>query len=356
MTPLLPILLAQIAREGPMTLAEYMAACLHHPAYGYYSTRDPLGADGDFVTAPEISQMFGELLGLALAQAWIDQGRPKDAVLAELGPGRGTLMADVMRATRTVPGFHNAMRLHFVEASPALREVQRETLKNYDLQFVDSAADLPLGPLFLIANEFFDALPIRAFQRSTEGWDEWRVGGDDSNKRLCLGLHPLGPVAAIAHREADTKPGEVVELCPAAEAIASEIGSRIAAQGGLALIIDYGTTESRGATFQAVRQHQKVDPFDHPGDADLTAHVAFGPILRAAAPAAGFGPVNQGPFLERLGIGHRAEVLAQNLHAPALDQHKAALRRLTQPDEMGTLFKVIGLTPPRAPPPPGLTP
>ena len=352
MTPLTPILLAQIAREGPMTLADYMTACLHHPQHGYYSTRDPLGAGGDFTTAPEISQMFGELLGLSLAQAWMDQGAPAGAVLAELGPGRGTLMADILRATRSVPGFHASTRLCLVEASPALRAVQRDKLAGHDPQFFASVGDLPSGPLFLVANEFFDALPIRAFQRSPTGWDEWRVGAPED--RLVLGRHPMGEIAALAEPFATSEPGDVVELCPAGEAISAEIGRRIAGEGGAALIIDYGATDRREPSFQAVRRHQKVDPLDYPGDSDLTAHVSFDALLRASAPAHGFGPTEQGLFLERLGLSARADVLARSLAGDALSAHRQAQRRLTDEAEMGSLFKVIGLVPNGIQPPPGL--
>ena len=354
MTPLTPLLLAQIDREGPMTLADYMAMCLHHPEHGYYSTRNPLGERGDFITAPEISQMFGELLGLALAQAWLDQCAPRQAVLAELGPGRGTLMTDLLRATRSVPGFHDSMQVCLVEASPALREVQRKTLEGYRIRFCDTVGDLPDAPLFLIANEFFDALPIRAFQRTENAWAEWRVG--TQHGKLMIGLHPMSAFAALADRLGDTRPGDVVELCPAGEAIASEIGRRISDHGGAALIVDYGALESREATFQAVRRHEKVDPLAYPGDSDLTAHVAFGPLMRAAQPACSYGPMDQGAYLMQLGIGARADALAARLSGPVLAEHRAAQRRLTAPEEMGTLFKVIGFAPDGAPPPPGLDP
>ncbi|MBF9034195.1 class I SAM-dependent methyltransferase [Rhodobacterales bacterium HKCCE2091] len=354
MTPLGDILARQVARTGPLSLAEYMTACLHHPDHGYYATRDPLGAAGDFTTAPEISQMFGELLGLALAQAWLDQGAPAPFVLAELGPGRGTLMADLLRATARVPGFHAGMTLCLVESSPVLRARQADTLAGHAPGVHDGIADLPEAPLFLVANEFFDALPVRQFQRVAEGWRERVVGLKDG--RLSIGLAPPAPVAALDHRLADTEPGQVVETCAPAEAIAAEIGRRIAAHGGAALIVDYGERTSIGDTFQAVRGHAHADPFAEPGAADLTAHVAFGPILSAAEPAAGHGPVPQGIVLERLGIAARADALAARLGGPARDQHLAALRRLTHPDEMGNLFKVIGLTPTGAPPPPGLEP
>ena len=329
-----------------MPLADYMAECLHDPEFGYYATRDPLGRQGDFITAPEVSQMFGELLGLWMAQVWMDQGSPR-AVLAELGPGRGTLMADVLRATRGVPGFHDAMEVHLVEASPVLRAVQAEAVPG--AVFHDSIADLPEAPLFLIANEFFDALPIRQFQMSDAGnWQERQIGAD--GERLIWGLAPPAPLS-VGDGYA---PGMIVETCAPGEAIAQEIGRRVSEHGGAALIVDYGDVESVGDTFQALKGHAFSDPLETPGEADLTAHVAFGPLARAAAPARAHGPVGQGLFLERLGITARAQALARGLSGAALEDHIAAHRRLTHPEEMGTLFKVMALTPEGAPVPPAL--
>nr|WP_255599374.1 SAM-dependent methyltransferase [Hasllibacter sp. MH4015] len=333
-----------------MPVADYMAECLFDPRDGYYATRDPLGRGGDFITAPEISQMFGEVIGLWLAQVWMDQGQP-DGVLAELGPGRGTLMADILRATRAVPGFHDAMALHLVEVSPVLRAAQAETLKGHDPSFHDSLADLPEGPLFVVANEFFDALPIRQFQMSEAGdWQERQVGARDG--ALIWGLAPPAPLDV----RDGFKPGMIVETCKPAEAMAEELGRRIASHGGAALIVDYGDAESAGDTFQAMAGHAYADPLANPGQADLTAHVAFGPLARAAAPARASTLVPQGVFLERLGITDRAQVLARGLQGAALDAHIAAHRRLTHPGEMGTLFKVMALSPPDAAPPPALEP
>ncbi|WP_439139174.1 class I SAM-dependent methyltransferase [Roseicyclus sp.] len=347
-------LIARIARLGPLSVADYMTECLLHPTDGYYTTRDPLGRAGDFITAPEISQMFGELLGLWLAQVWMDQGAPSPFVLAELGPGRGTLMTDALRATRVVPGFHAAMRLHLVEASPKLRAVQGDRLAAYAPVFADGLADLPAGPLFLIANEFFDALPIRQFQRQAGGdWSERMIGTDGES--LIWGLSPPAPIAALATL-GDIAAGQIVETCAPAEALAGEIGRRIATQGGGALIIDYGARDSRGDTFQALAAHAHVDPLAAPGQADLTAHVAFGPIAQAALPARASAICPQGVFLERIGMTPRAEKLARSLGGAALQSHIAAHKRLTHPDEMGHLFKVLALTPEGSPLPPALDP
>ncbi|MBT9382916.1 SAM-dependent methyltransferase [Pseudooceanicola sp. CBS1P-1] len=335
-----------------MKLSDYIAECLLHPGLGYYATRDPLGAAGDFTTAPEISQMFGEMLGLALAQSWLDQGAPAPFVLAELGPGRGTLMADVLRATQGVPGFHAALRLHLVEASGPLRAAQSERLSAHDPQWHDTLEDLPDGPLFLLANEFFDALPIRQFQRDGHGWRERRVGLEGD--RLTPGLTGITPEPALALRRLDTRDGDIVELCPAGQAIAAGIGARIARFGGAALIVDYGDWRSGGDTFQALKAHAPVDPYAEPGLADLTAHVDFEQLARAAAPARHAAMTPQGVFLERLGITERARALASRLGGAALESHIAAHRRLTHPNEMGTLFKVLALYPEGQMPPPGL--
>ncbi|MGR3323530.1 MAG: class I SAM-dependent methyltransferase [Pseudooceanicola sp.] len=344
-------LLRRIAAEGPLPLSEFMAECLLHPVHGYYTGRDPLGAAGDFTTAPEISQMFGEFVGLSLAQAWLDQGRPAPFTLAELGPGRGTLMADILRATRGVPGFHAGMRLHLVEASPAFRDRQAKALAGADPAWCDSVADLPDAPLFLVANEFFDALPIRQFRREGPGWRETVVGAEDGALRF--GLAPPVALDALAGRLEDTRDGDIVEIAPQAAAIAGTIGARIAAHGGAALIFDYGDWHSLGDTFQALRGHAAADPLADPGAADLTVHVDF-EALAQATPSAHSLLTPQGVFLERLGITARAERLAAGLSGEALSAHVAAHRRLTHPAEMGPLFKTIAFYPETCAPPPGV--
>jgi NADH dehydrogenase [ubiquinone] 1 alpha subcomplex assembly factor 7 len=352
-SPLADLLARQIAATGPITVADYMAACLTHPEHGYYMGRDPLGAAGDFTTAPEISQMFGELIGLALAQAWIDQGRPDPFTLAELGPGRGTLMADLVRATRSVPGFLDAARLWLVELSPALRARQRAALSGYDAAWARTVDAMPTAPLFLIANEFFDALPIRAFQRGARGWHE-RVIALDADGRLAFALAPPGPVPDP--QPVDLPEGTVIERRPAAAPVMAAIAARMGGHGGAALIVDYGSWGGTGDTLQAVKDHAFADPLAEPGQADLTAHVDFA-ALAAMAPGLAAAPLTpQGVFLERLGIAARAQRLARTLSGRARDAHIAAHRRLTHPDEMGTLFQVLGLSAPGMPPPPGCVP
>jgi SAM-dependent MidA family methyltransferase len=360
MTPLGALLTRRIAATGPITLADYMAECLLHPVHGYYATRDPLGAAGDFTTAPEISQMFGELVGLALAQAWLDQGAPRPIVLAEAGPGRGTLMADILRAGTHVPGFVDAAQVHLVEASPVLRAAQARSLAPHAPRWHDTVADLPDLPLFAVANEFFDALPIRQFVRQGAGWSERMVTAlpqPCADDRLGFGLGAPTAFGALEHRLADTVDGDIVETCAPAEPVIDRIASAIATRGGAALIVDYGDWRSRGDTFQALRRHEPVDPFAAPGTADLTAHVDFEAIARVAtrAGAAASPLVPQGVFLERLGITARAMRLAERLSGPARDAHVAAHRRLTHPDEMGSLFKCLAISPPAATPFPGTT-
>ena len=283
MTTLKHKLITRILHEGPLSVADYMATCLLHPTLGFYTTRDPLGRGGDFTTSPEISQMFGELIGLWVAQIWMDQGAPNPFVLAELGPGRGSLMADALRATRTIAGFHDALRLHLVETSPVLRDMQHTAMSAFAPRFHDHIGDLPQGPLYLIANEFFDTLPIRQFQRTVGGWRERHIGA--RNDALIWGLGPDGPVPALTPRLHDTKPDQIVEIGTVAGGMVGEIGARVASFGGAAIIIDYGDWNSLGDTFQAVKNHEYVDPLATPGQADLSAHVAFGPLARAAAPA-----------------------------------------------------------------------
>src|SRR6056297_4045588 len=284
MSGLHDIIFKRIGAEGPMPLSEYMGLCLMHPEHGYYATRDPLGTAGDFITAPETSQMFGELIGLTLAQAWMDQGAPERFALTELGPGRGTLMADILRATRAVPGFHAAMSVHMIETSPALRAVQAETLGREGVAWHESVEALPDAPLYLVANEFFDALPVRQVERAEgEVWRERCVGLQ--NGALTLGLSEAAPLPALAHRLQDTRPGDVVEFSAPAQAMAATLGAKIKARGGVAMIVDYGDWRSLGDTFQAVAGHEAADPLADPGGADLTAHVDFEALAQAAAPA-----------------------------------------------------------------------
>ena len=347
MTELEAVIKRHIAQAGPISVAEFMQLCLSHPQFGYYIVRDPLGAAGDFTTAPEISQMFGELIGLWVAQTWIDQGSPAQCVFAELGPGRGTLMADALRASRKVPGFHAALQVLLVETSPILRAKQAENVPI--ASWIADVEDLPDLPLFLVANEFFDALPIRQFVRENTGWRERLIGL--SKQALAWGLGPKLPIAELDAQFPDLTPGCVVETCQPGQVAAASIGARIARYGGAALVIDYGEWLGSGDTLQALGQHQTVDVLQAPGDVDLTAHVNFS-CLADSAQLHVWPLQTQGRFLENLGIAKRAETLRPR----DVDGINAALHRLTDPSEMGTLFKVLCLTRPDAPIPPGFAP
>jgi SAM-dependent MidA family methyltransferase len=322
-----------------------MAQALYHPDHGYYTNAKPLGAAGDFTTAPEISQMFGELIGLSLAQCWLDQGAPTPFCLAELGPGSGQLMSDILRATKSVPNFHAAMRLHLCEVNPNLKSEQATRLP--DPTWVTDTTDLPDLPLFLIANEFFDCLPINQYVARDDGWDETIIAATDG--ALTFARRPAG---AVETELPDSPAGTIIELSPAANAIAQDIAASIAENGGCALIFDYGNTGG-GDTLQALQNHTKVDPLHDIGQSDLTAHVNFAALRDAITGVQTTGPEPQGAFLERLGITPRAQQLASSLTDDALETHIAAHRRLTHPDEMGQLFKAFAITPLGAPTPAG---
>lgn len=355
MNPLTKLLRRRIEAEGPLTVAEFMTAVLLHPEHGYYVRQDPLGADGDFVTAPEISQMFGELIGLWCAVAWRQMGSPSPVTLVELGPGRGTLMADALRALKMAPDFLSSADVRLVEASPALRSRQRESLSGHAVAWHDGIEDLPEGPIVLIANEFLDALPIRQLVRGEGEWHERLVACDDRGFRFALDGAP-SPLATLLPRALHDGAalGEIAEVSPAVLGLARFIAARIARHGGAALFIDYGHAESApGETLQAVRDHQFADVLTEPGTADLTAHVDFDAFARAVDDVAVHGPVLQGAFLERLGISERSRKLMESASPDLREAVETAYRRLTDPDEMGELFKVVAITGRNAPPPPG---
>jgi NADH dehydrogenase [ubiquinone] 1 alpha subcomplex assembly factor 7 len=346
-------LLSLIRARGPITVAHYMQAALGDPTHGYYMRGDPFGRD--FVTAPEVSQMFGELIGLFFVQAWEDQGRPDPFPLVELGPGRGTLMADMMRAAAKVaPAFVSAAEIVLVETSPALREVQARTLSQLRVRWTTTLPETVGAPLFLVANEFVDALPIRQFVRSRSGWHERMVSGDGERLRFAATPEPV-PEELIPSDLRNAAEGSVFETNPAARSLMREIAARIAQGGGLALLIDYGHSESAtGDTLQAVKAHSYCDVLADPGEADLTAHVDFAALKREAEAesVAVCGPMSQGAFLDALGIAARAERL--KLTSPTHgDEIDAALARLTAQGGMGALFKAMAVTARSAPPPPG---
>ncbi|MCP9222101.1 SAM-dependent methyltransferase [Erythrobacter sp. LQ02-29] len=327
-----------IRTHGPIPVSQFMGESNAR----YYAARDPLGEAGDFTTAPEISQMFGELVGLWLADLWMRAGKPERAHYVELGPGRGTLAKDALRAMRQV-GL--APEVHLVEGSPALRAVQAQAVP--EAHFHDDPASVPEdAPLLLVANEFLDALPVRQLVRSGPGWRERMVGLDGEAFVFVAGDRPMD--SAVPPERRDAPEGTIIETSPAAAASMQEIARRLAAQGGAALLIDYGYDAPRtGSTLQAVKRHEKIGVFAHPGDSDLTAHVDFA-ALRDVAHAHGArwdGTTAQGWWLRALGIDARAAALARS--APDRDEEiRAAHRRLTDPKEMGALFKVMAIASP----------
>jgi SAM-dependent MidA family methyltransferase len=343
-----------IREEGPLRVDRYMQLCLHDPDDGYYAVRPALGADGDFITAPLVSQMFGELLGLWAAQVWADAGAPSAVRVVEMGPGDGTLLADALRAAgRAAPAFAAALDLWLVETSPPLRERQRMALGPHAARWAEQLDEVPGGaPLILIANELLDCLPARQFLRDADGrWGERRVGLDGAG-RLAFGLSPAPRDFAPPPGLEDVAPGVVVEVSPAQAALGAEIGARITRDGGAALLIDYGRDRPEpGDTLQALRGHRKVDPLDAPGAADLTVHADFPAVLAAARQAgASTALLAQGEFLRRLGVEARAAALA----AARPDRAKTLARqvhRLTDPMEMGALFKAAAIFSGPAPPP-----
>jgi SAM-dependent MidA family methyltransferase len=336
-----------------MRVNEFMALCLYDPQHGYYSRRSPFGAAGDFITAPEMSQMFGELVGLWAAEVWQAMGRPDPVALVECGPGRGTMMKDALRVARAVPDFRKALRVHLIETSPGLRSRQRETLNaasDVPLHWHGGIDEVPAIPSIIVANEFFDALPVRQAERRPTGWHERMVAVDTDDTLTFTVAHvPLhDPGLTLPPAVAAAPVGEIFEWRPrdAATAIA-----RRAASGGAALIMDYGHVRSAtGDTFQAVRSHRYANPLASPGLADLTAHVDF-EVLGEAAQEAGarvHGPVEQGTWLKRLGIEARAAVLKARASEAQCADIAAALHRLTGTGahQMGALFKVIAFSAP----------
>ena len=341
-----------IKSAGPMPVWRYMELCLTHPEHGYYISRDPLGREGDFTTAPEVSQMFGELLGLWAASVWKAMGSPSELRLIELGPGRGTMMADALRALRVLPPLYQTLSVHLVEINPVLREKQRATLSGArNLAWHDNIDEVPHGPCVIFAKEYFDALPIQQVVRCETGWHE-RVIELDSSGGLTFGAasEPLPHFEVLLPALVRAAPvGAVFEWRPDAEMM--KIARRVRDQGGAAVIIDYGHLRSdAGDTFQAIARHSFTDPLKDPGQADVTAHVDFEALARAADDlgACVHGPVTQGDFLKRLGIETRAAALMAKATLEISEDISGALRRLIGGGRggMGSLFKVLGVSEP----------
>jgi NADH dehydrogenase [ubiquinone] 1 alpha subcomplex assembly factor 7 len=348
-TPVEQLIRDRIRDQGPMPVSDYMALALAHPEFGYYRKADPLGRDGDFITAPEISQVFGEIIGLWCVATWQQADRPAPLHLVELGPGRGTLMADALRAAGTVPDFIAATKIHLVETSPVLRDLQQENLRGHEATWHDAVDTVPHGPCLFIANEFFDALPIEQYVRTENGWNRRCVGLDPLTGRLnfVVDRTPIVTPGLIPPSVAEAPTGSLFEHCSEGLEISTTIGERLATGGIATLIIDYGHQHRDvGETLQAVRGHEYHDVLVDPGDADLTAHVDFCALAATArtAGAVPFGPVSQGAFLSILGIEARTNKLAANQDETQANLLHSGCRRLIDARGMGTLFKVLALT------------
>jgi SAM-dependent MidA family methyltransferase len=351
-SPLQSELKRLIQSSGPMPVWRYMEMCLTHPKYGYYVARDPLGREGDFITAPEVSQMFGELLGLWAASVWKAIGSPPILRLIELGPGRGTMMTDALRALRVLPPLYQALSIHLVEINPVLREKQKATLSGVrNIAWHDSIDDVPDGPAVILANEYFDVLPIHQVVRRETGWHERTVELDDSG-RLVFGAasEPMPRFEVLLPPLVRAAPiGAVFEWRPDTEIM--KLASRVRDQDGAALIIDYGHMRSdAGDTLQAIARHSFADPLKNPGQADVTAHVDFQALVRAAEDlgAQVHGPVSQGEFLKRLGIETRAIGLMTKASPEVSEDISSALKRLIGGGRggMGSMFKVLAVSEP----------
>jgi SAM-dependent MidA family methyltransferase len=358
LTPLALKLRRAIAERGPIPLHDYMAACLYDPEHGYYRKRNPLGRGGDFITAPEISQVFGELIGLWAAQVWMQMGQPRHVRLIELGPGRGTLMADALRGARVVPGFLQGTAVHLVESSETLRETQKATLARspVSVQWHDDLTLVPEGPAIVIANEFLDCLPVRqfVFDGAAKAWRERVVTFSDGDFRLARSADVAQPPSkAVSHGA--PQDGDILEHCPGIAPLVATFAARSADVPLAALAIDYGYTKPAfGETLQAVRHHKFAGLFDAPGQTDLTAHVDFA-LLAHVAQDAGFdvfGPLTMGEWLLRLGVEARANQLLARASAEEARAIAQSIARLVDPAQMGTLFKVLSWTRGISDPPP----
>jgi SAM-dependent MidA family methyltransferase len=341
MTPLEAEIRRIIETDGPISVADYMRLCLGHPQHGYYVTRDPLGARGDFITAPEVSQMFGELVGAWAAAVWRQMGAPRELRLIELGPGRGTLMADALRAAKAMPEFADALSVHLVEMSPALREAQQAKLGA--VTWHSQIEDVPEGPCITIANEFVDALPVDQLVKGRDGWHMRMVGVVDDHLAFVV-----SPDALPGRTEIEAPSGAILESRH--DRPVALLARRMAGHGGAALVIDYGHAATGfGDTLQAVRGHRYADPLADPGESDLTTQVDFAALARTARRegARTHGPIPQGEFLRRLGIAQRAARLKQTATPQQAADIDSALARLTAADQMGELFKVLAIADPK---------
>ncbi|WP_395515901.1 class I SAM-dependent methyltransferase [Pseudorhizobium flavum] len=353
-TPLAAKIKRLIRATGPMSVSDYFAMCLADPEHGYYRTREPFGTAGDFITAPEISQLFGEILGIFMVHAWQQHGSPNDVRLVEIGPGRGTMMADMLRViSRLAPRLSDGMSIHLVETSERLRGLQRITLESHSRRITWHAGleEVPPGPALIVANELFDAIPIRQFVKTPQGFRE-RVVTLEDDDRLSFSLGVAGLDPALLPSPAESVPdGTIFEVAPARQSVMSTLCDRLKAMGGTALIIDYGhMVTGFGDTLQALRGHAYDPPLAHPGEADLTSHVDFEDLARIALGCGVHlnGGMRQGDFLRGLGLSERAAALAGGKSAADQKLIAAAVDRLAGEGagKMGELFKVIAVSSP----------
>ncbi len=350
---------ALIRTRGPIPVSAFMDMALSHPKFGYYATRDPLGAEGDFITAPEVSQMFGELIGLWVVQVWIDMDAPDQIHLVELGPGRGTLMADAQRAIKqAAPKLWQNLGTHLVETSPTLTACQQQNLEGktaHPVTWHTDSSGLPKEPAIFIANEFFDALPIQQFIRADDGWRQREVSLIDDELTFTHANERTTDTPPMVIPNQEPEGGSVLEHCPSAITMMETIADHIADHTGAALIIDYGHQGGFGDTLQAVRNHKFHPVLNDPGEADLTAHVNFSALAQAvgSAGAKTTSIQTQGIFLKALGIEARANSLCAQANDAQKKAVEQALNRLVHPQEMGHLFKVLACYGTDQPVPPG---
>ena len=340
------LIISEIRDGGPISIYRFMEQCLYNDLFGYYSSKkNTIGAAGDFITSPEISQVFGELIGAWLAQTWIDRGKPNPFNLVELGPGNGTLMQDILRTLATIPSLLNSVSIILVETSWNLQRRQATLLKGYSIQWVKSIVEIPEKPTFLIANEFLDALPIRQFKKISDVWNERAVDVSD-NGRLNFTYLPSSYNSELNLLYSGVPNNVVIESSDGAKSIVSILSEKILRNSGVALFVDYGHFDGFGDTLQAVYNHNYSDPLTNLGGTDLTTQVKFRDIYDTTLKK-GLRPSllnNQGDFLEGLGIQQRAESLAQQMSMTQKKLHFSAIDRLIKKDGMGGLFKVMSLT------------
>jgi len=355
MTPLTKILREKIEKHGPLSVHDYMEMALSHPEYGYYTRQNPFGKSGDFVTAPEVSQMFGELIGLWSLDIWSKLGAPAKFNLVELGPGNGTLMVDALRSGALIPDFIKAAHVHLIETSEQLKARQKAAISHPSVFWHSDLLDLDTDPTIVIANEFFDALPIHQYESIAGQWFERCIDWEEGHFTFSLSDKP----AKELQPPPDTEGSHILEICPLGINSFNKACRLLQKSGGAVLIIDYGSSEAvYGDSFQAVRDHASQNPLEDPGLSDLTAHVKFPQLIEEAQryPVDIHGPTSQGRFLERLGIETRAALLSRSATKEQQNSIASDLRRLTSTSEMGTLFKVLAISCNLTAPPEGFGP